>query len=222
LLKSVLVAEDQPRDFGVLAEQYQQQLTQGSLSGLSRSLGVSAQSLKRLGIGWDGKAYTFSMSNDFGKAIGIRRRFPDGRKLSIPGSKTGLFIPEGLSHSGTLLIVEGESDLAAALTLGFEAMGRPSCNCRVEMTARFVKGRSVVVVGDNDDAGRTGAEKLGRVLVLHCPSVRVIYPPETIKDLRQWLISGLTSVALGDAVSATRPIKLRTKFNHTRTGIKAS
>jgi hypothetical protein len=216
LLKSVSVAGDQTRDFGVLAEQYQQQLAHGNLSGLSRSLGVSVQSLKRLGIGWDGKAYTFPMSNDFGKVIGIRRRFRGGRKASVKCSRTGLFVPADLPADGPLLICEGATDTAAALDLGFAAIGRPNCSSRILMIARFVKGRPVVVVGDNDDSGRVGTEKLAAKLVLRCPAVRIVCPPQTIKDLRQWLISGLTSARLGEVISAVRPIEVRTSFSRTK------
>ena len=88
---------------------------------ISIKLGISANSLKRLRVGWDGKAFTFGMSNDFGKIIGIRRRFPNGSKVSLKGSKTGLFVPTGLSHEGSLLTCEGPTDTAAALDLSFDA-----------------------------------------------------------------------------------------------------
>jgi hypothetical protein len=222
LLKSTPVAGDQTRSFGVSAEQYQQQLTQGNLSGLSRSLGVSVQSLKRLGTGWDGKAYTFPMSNDFGKIIGIRRRFPNGRKASVRGSQTGLFVPTDLPADGLLLICEGPTDTAAALDLGFAAVGRPNCSSRIQMVARFVKGRPVVVVGDNDDAGRSGAEKLARMLALHCPGVKVIHPPQQCKDLRTWLRSGLGTDQLRAAMDSTEPVEKRIKFIRGNSSTEAS
>ena len=111
------------KDFTILQQQYSRQIKDEQLNSLSQQLGVSTQSLKRLCIGWDGQAYTFGMSNDFGKIIGIRRRFHTGRKVSVKGSKMGLFIPSDLATDGLLLICEGPTDTAAALDLDFTAIG---------------------------------------------------------------------------------------------------
>lgn len=202
------------KDFTALQQQYSRQITRKQLDDLSQQLGVSRQSLKRLFVGWDGKAYTFPMSNEKQKIIGIRRRFPDGDKVTTKGSKTGLFIPAGLSTE-RLLIAEGPTDAAAALDLGFDTIGRPNCNSKVNMTARFAKGRHVVIVADNDppkedgrQPGKDGAEKLARELLLHCLSVKIIYPPNKIKDLRQWLRTGLTRGHLQHVIDNMKPLTL--------------
>ena len=211
------------KDFESLAVKCQKQLTGPGLNLLAGTLGVSAQSLKRIGVGWDGKAYTFPMFNDFGKVIGIRRRFQNGCKLSATGSRTGLFIPAGLSPTGLLLIVEGESDLAASLTLGFEAIGRPNCNSKVEMTIKAVRGRSqVVIIGDNDPPGRKGAEILAQAMVLHYTNVKIVYPPAGVKDLRQWLQVGLTHEKLQTAIDRTVPIKININFTNRQKTAEAA
>lgn len=187
-----------------LAQQYRGQITPDQLNELSEALGVSAKSLERLGVGWDGEAWTFPMS-DGKDVIGIRRRFTNGSKVSVKGSSTGLFVPTGLSE-GLLIITEGPSDCAAALDLGFDAIGRPSCNSRVDMTVKFARGRDeVVIIGDNDKPGRQGAETLASRLVLHC-AVKLIFPP--VKDLRQWLKNGLTPSKLAQEIESVEPIKL--------------
>jgi hypothetical protein len=211
--------DGQTRDFDQMCSQYQSQLTDAGLHALATSLGVSAGSLQRLRTGWDGRAYTFPMSNDFGKAIGIRRRFPNGGKVSVKGGKTGLFIPTDLTGVGSLLICEGPTDTSAALTLGFDAVGRPNCNSLVEMTVRAVRGRDeLVVVADNDAVGQMGAERLASVLALCCPSVRVVHPPAGVKDLRQWLSAGLTSEALREIIAETCPIRMNVSFALVETG----
>ena len=223
LVQIVTAQDKQPDDIGLVAEKYHKQLDQGRLSLLAGSLGVSAESLRRLKVGWDGKAYTFPMSTDFGKTIGIRRRFSDGRKVSVTGSRTGLFIPAELSTTGPLLIVEGESDLAAALTLGFESIGRPNCNSKVEITVKAAKGHTeAVIIGDNDPPGRNGAEKLARVLVLHCTSVKIVYPPAQIKDLRQWVQTGLTMEGLQRAIDQSVPIKIKVNFRRPNISMEAN
>jgi DNA primase len=111
------------------------------------------------------------------------------------------------------LIVEGESDLVAALDLGFAAIGRPNCNSCVDMTADFVKGREVVIIGDNDDGGRFGVERLSDTLVLYCKDIRIVYPPEGIKDLRDWLRIGLAAEKLRGIIGNTKPVRIRISFN---------
>lgn len=212
LVTNVSTVNSRSRDFGQLAEQYKQLLTDDRLSSLATVLGVSAASLNRLNVGWDGEAHTFPMSNDFGNVIGIQRRFPNGRKVSVNGSKTGLFIPSDLPAESTLLICEGSSDTATALDLGYAALGRPSCNSKVEMTANFARGRAVIVVSDNDSVGRTGSKRLAWILSLSCPSVKIIYPPKGIKDLRQWIKAGLSKEILQELIQKIKPIEIRVSF----------
>jgi len=200
-------SECEINNFDNYVSQCQQRLTSENLAELSASLGVSAQSLKRLYIGWDGTGYTFPMSNDFGKIIGVRRRFTNGQKGSLKGSQTGLFIPADLSNSGPLLLCEGTTDTATALDLGFDAIGRPNCNSKVEMTVNAAKNRTeVVIIGDNDAIGKAGAKKLADVFLQNSSKVKIVYPPETIKDLRQWIASGLTAEQLQAEITQAKTV----------------
>lgn len=208
-----LSMEEQPRDFGEISQQYQRELTVERLKWLSASLSISIQNLHRLHIGWDGQAFTFPMSNAESQIIGVRRRFPDGPKMSLTGSMNGVFIPVDLPTDDLLFICEGPTDTAAALDLGFSAIGRPNCNSKVDMTAEIAKGRDVVIIGDNDEGGRAGVERLSDTLVLYCKDVRIIFPPESIKDLRDWLSIGLTAEMLRDIIGNTEPLGIRISFN---------
>ncbi|MBW8017982.1 MAG: hypothetical protein FVQ82_17570 [Planctomycetes bacterium] len=177
-------------DFAKLAKEYQDRLSERQLRWLGASLGVTPASLQRLGVGFDGKAFTFPMMDENLRVIGIRRRFGDGDKRAVTGSLNGLFIPTGLSGDKPLCITEGETDCAAALDMGFDSVGRPNCNSKVEMTVRFARGKRIVVICDNDVPGRDGAKKLAAELIKHCPSVKVICPPPGVKDLRVWKSKG--------------------------------
>ena len=206
-------------DFEQLSARFQSRLTSERLRALARSLGLSARGLQRLRVGWGGRAYTFPMASAAGKITGIRQRFPNGGKASIMGSKTGLFIPTDLTGMGPLLICEGVTDAAAALDLGFDAIGRPNCDSVVKMTVAATKDRTkIVVVADNDCAGRTGAEKLASELALCCPSVKIVMPPDGTKDLRQWLNIGLTSEALREIIADTCPIHMTVSFSLVQAG----
>ena len=177
-------------EFGKLATQYQDRVSRRQVAMLGASLGVSAVSLKRLGVGWDGEAFCFPMRDENMRIIGIRRRLGNGRKLCVTGSRNGLFIPAGLSNDKPLMVCEGPTDTAAGLDLGFEAVGRPNCDSKIEMMVKFARGRKVVIVCDNDVPGRDGAKKLAKRLIGHCPEVKIICPPVAGMDLREWKLKG--------------------------------
>ena len=125
------------------------------------------------------------------------------------GSKSGLFVPVDLNDGERLLICEGPTDTAAALELGLDAIGRPSCNGAIEMTARAARGRSeLIVVADNDDVGIRGAMKLADTLALHC-RVKIVVAPSGIKDLRSWLCKGLSSEQLEAIIDNTDHVTVK-------------
>jgi DNA primase len=140
------------------------------------------------------------MRDASGLVRGIRLRTAAGRKFAVRGGHEGLFIPESLEPSDSLIIAEGPSDVAALLSIGFEAVGRPSCgggaSFLVDLVRRHRPGR-VVIVSDSDQAGRDGAARLACRLVSRCHSLQVIEPPAGFKDARDWVRSG---VARGDVL----------------------
>jgi hypothetical protein len=87
------------------------------------------------------------------------------------------------------------------------------------MTINATKGRSeTVIIGDNDSPGRKGAEKLAQSLALRCPRVKIVYPPEEIKDLRQWTTLGLKQEELRVAMDKALPIKTNINFTTRNNG----
>ena len=92
-----------------------------------------------------------------------------------------------------LLIVEGATDVAAALDIDLVAVGRPSNLGCLDKLTHLVVSRSVVVLGENDaGAGEEGMEKTFEVLRSHAKQIVKLLPPDGIKDLRQWVSQGLT------------------------------
>ena len=217
---TISVDNDKPRpDFSGLARQYLQQMTSERHQWLAARLGVSVDSLIRLQVGLiDEFRFSFPMSDADGRLIGIRIRTADGRKYCVEGSRNGLFVPDGLSGKGPLLLTEGPSDCGAALDLGFDAIGRPNCSSLVGMTGKVCKGHDVVIIADNDPPkpdgrrpGLDGAIKLAEKLVFACSSVRVVQAPAEHKDLRNWLIAGLEYQQLKDIIDGTGPVRLEHK-----------
>jgi P4 family phage/plasmid primase-like protien len=151
---------------------------------------------------------------------------------------------EGLVYPGSplalselpVLVVEGQSDVAAAYDLGFVAVGKPAASGGLGLLCDLLIGREVVILGENDSgAGRLGMEKTFEALKPKIASLRKLMPPGDIKDLRSWLQRGLTHELLlkvieehGDKGSATTllestaPLDLAERWlqeNHTSDGL---
>lgn len=171
------------------------------LDGLALSLGVDMDALERLQPAYDpaNKAFSFPMRDGGGAVTGIRLRNARGDKWAVRGGSDGLFYDPAMTSAPELAVCEGPTDTAAALTLGLQAAGRPSCASGVEALKALVLRlgcRRVTVVADHDGAKRKpdgsvwypgvqGARSLAAVLGR---MTRIVVPPA--KDLRAWLNEG--------------------------------
>jgi putative DNA primase/helicase len=197
---------------------FRQNITPGLIETLARQLGVTNESLEKLNTGFmcgglrednnriSQHAFTFPEMDANGSVIGILRRFWDGKKFMIVGSERGLYYcNDGLFANTHLpfLIVEGASDTAAGLSLGFPTIGRPSAQGGVAMLTELLTGHdvSVVVVGENDSAGISGMQSVHAYLSKHVASCQMLLPPEGVKDLRAWLHTGLTHDRLMEMIA---------------------
>lgn len=125
---------------------------------LAGQLGVSAQSLERLGVGRGEQRgrwfWSFPERDIRGNVVGIVRRYDDGKKLSMKGGHSGLYFAlDWWRDAGPLFLPEGGSDTAALLTMGLCAIGRPSNLGGTEKLIgilRHVGNRPVIVLGEND------------------------------------------------------------------------
>ena len=219
------------RDVGTwerLASKFALQAVPGDVRALAGRLGVTVGSLQRLGIGQAAcselylnrdprRVFTFPMRNERAECIGIRTRHDDGAKMSMKGSTPGLFVPDaGMPEQLTRVIVcEGASDVAAALDLGFYALGRSSCQGEVPMLVKMLNRIEVVLIGDCDEAkkrrdgttfkpGQEGAFALADALTRAKIVTRVVLPYKG-KDLREWKALGATGPVIECAIRNTEP-----------------
>ncbi len=184
------------------------------LNDLSESLGVSPESLIQLSMGWNGtSAYSFPMRDESNAVIGIRLRSINGKKWSVTGSRSGLFIPRKLPCTGPIYVVEGPTDTAAMLTLGLCCIGRPSNTAGnqhiVDYAKRFLPRRDVVIVQNNDPVGsdarrmtESGSANLQAALLKSGASLNVVVVTPPVKDVREWLRLGMTVADLNELVEA--------------------
>ena len=202
-----------------LVRECQRSVSEPSLEALAQDLGVSMQSLLRLGIGRARgplaaragirsarSAWVFPMCKSNGEIVGARLRADDGSKFAVSGSRDGLFLPTDVSlRGGRLVIAEGPSDVAALLDLGVPAIGRPSATGgtrHLAFLARRGEFDQIVVFGDNGAAGERGAHALASTLKLYAPDVRVVFPPSGVGDAREWVRLGGSRTAFEKLVAA--------------------
>jgi hypothetical protein len=193
-----------PPDFRKLIDRWRREKA-GELEPYAATLGVGKQDLDDLHVAYapEYDAFAFPMYEPNGTIVGIRLRNSSGHKWSVKGGHQGLFIPfaaiRRVPTLSTVMIVEGPTDTAAGLALGFFTIGRPNNLVGNEMIAEVLKElqivKEVIVCYDNDEhidsmgklirPGPFGAERL--IKYLKCRVVRFVPPT---KDLRSFLQSG--------------------------------
>ena len=175
------------------------------LGQLAAGLGVTVESFDALRVGIQGEGrFTWPMRDDRARVIGVRLREHHGRRFAIEGSRNGLFVPI-IGERELVLACEGETDTAAALSLGFFAIGRPGCQGGTELFLRWLKrrlGRDVVVIADRDEAGINGAAAFAVAIAPHVRTLRVIVGPRDSKDLRVAVQNGYSSEDLLQDIEA--------------------
>lgn len=189
------------KNWGVLNNFYRKNILHSDQSScLATEWDVPSSLLIDSGLGWDGEAYTIPMYNDFLNITGIQRRFPNGNKRMVEGSKLGIFLGWNINRwpeqgCSPFVICEGYSDTITATYYGYYSIGRPSCGTGIDDTLNVLKlfnRKNVVIIADPDEVGQWGAELLLRTLFEKNIKSSIILPPAGIKDLREWKTKGLT------------------------------
>ncbi len=143
----------------------------------------------------------------------FRQRRPDGAggwQWSLNGTRRVLYrLPELLARSDELVfIVEGEKDADNLARLGLLATTNAGgANTWREEYAESLRGRDVVIIPDNDDAGRKHAARVAhslqkiaaRVKILELPNL----PPKG--DVSDWLQAGGNKDALLELAARATP-----------------
>jgi hypothetical protein len=214
------------RDLADRAAEWQDLAARGGrLEQLSGILGVTVQSLRAFGVGFNASehCWTWPPRDAAERIVGMNRRFQDSTKKVMPGTHVGLYIPDDLIltyHSlrtFTLLIVEGGSDAAAGHDMGLPTVGRFSCTGQQDILAdlvRTVRPSVVVIVADADGPGRAGPERLARALRPLVRALKLIEPAGGLKDLRAWRQAGATDGDLIRLINEAPARPLRMEVRH--------
>ncbi len=146
----------------------------------------------------------------------FKQRRPDGVDgwiWNLKGTKRVLYcLPEVLSANPaeTIFIVEGERDADSLAKLGLlattNAMGAGKWRSEY---SEFLRGRSVVLLPDNDDPGRDHMLKVARSLVGIASAMKILELPDLAPkgDVSDWLAAGGTPEALKNLVANLQEYK---------------
>ena len=155
---------------------------------------VPTEHLRAYGIKWNQEkdCWVCPMLNPKGQICGLQRRFKNGRKICISGSKLGVFATSN-SRQELLVICEGLSDCIAAANLGFDAIGRPSALV-IKPVVNWVEANTnnakIVIVSDGNEVGIQSAQTLSIQLTkIYSKEIHIAYP--THKDLSEDIAAGL-------------------------------
>lgn len=167
---------------------------------VAEQLGLSESVLwwMKVGCGWDeyrSQMFTsWPQRDETGKVIGISRRYHNGEKRTMEGTRGGLTYIRDRWQVGTgpVFLPEGGSDVAALIQIGASAIGRPSNLGGVSMLAKMLRGinRRVVILGERDEK----PERKGGIpsCAVNCKGCLHCYPGKcggenTLKNLRKRL-----------------------------------
>ncbi|MEM8495756.1 MAG: DUF3987 domain-containing protein, partial [Planctomycetota bacterium] len=200
--------------------------TPPSIDCLAQELGVSVASLNMLGVERFENVWRYPERDAAGQVVGWNRRFDNGAKRVVKGGRRGLcyavagdhpLAPNaGVTATDPVLVVEGMSDTAAGIDLGFVTVGRstamPSQSER-RWLAELLGGRHVVVVAEHEESGvgLRGAAAVADTLAPRCGvaaggSVKFVEPPDDVKDLRTWVVDhGADRAELNAAIRGAEP-----------------
>ena len=158
--------------------------------------GWEPETLRRCGIGFDGKRITVPITDHHGALQGLLRLRLDARQkpkvLAAVGTRLGL-IPHPELVGGSVVLVEGPSDMLAARSAGLPAIAVPRTHAWRAEWARAFSRREVTVVMDADRPGREAAARIARDLQAHGARAAIVDLDRSRDDgydLSDWLRAG--------------------------------
>lgn len=138
----------------------------------------------KIGYDYGSKTFTIPIYSKNGGVFNIKK-YKLFRQSSEPkmfwhrrGSGEVLLYPFNSLKSETIYITEGEPDALCLLSKGFPAItGTAGAETWKESWNSYFQHKNVVILYDNDEAGRSGAAKVAQGLFLIAKSIKVIQWP---------------------------------------------
>ncbi|MEN6371754.1 MAG: phage/plasmid primase, P4 family [Armatimonadota bacterium] len=151
------------------------------------------------------------------KPKGFRQRKPNGKggwDWNVKDTSKVLYrlpkVKDAVSRRLNIFIVEGEKDVETLESLGLTA----TCNVGgagkwQDTYSSVLSGADVVILPDNDAAGKKHAEQVAESLHGHAASIKIIELPDLSPkgDISDWIAAGHTAEELTALVSKTQEWK---------------
>jgi DNA primase catalytic core len=171
----------------------------------------------------------FPIVDDVEQVVGLYGRNiddSDPHHLYLPGPHLGVWNKKASRVYDELVLVESIIDALSLVQLGVENVqplyGTNGFTTEHLQTLKDDNVKTIVLAMDNDEAGRTAAEKLKAKLLDEGFAVKTIFPKLT-KDWNEELLAGLdkeTFKLLVEEAGAEKKKEAEKSFNVTREGIK--
>lgn len=142
---------------------------------------VSDETLAQADVGWNGRErrYTFPVTDEDGRAVNVLRRSLTAQPKTKTGHDTSgsyVYAPFPLDLSEPVLLCAGEHDALSAYEAGLtNVVAFTNGEKAVPPAHRLerLRGASVVIAYDNDEAGRTGSARVAAALSTVAGSVSI-------------------------------------------------
>lgn len=150
-----------------------------SAKELIKTLGISEEVAKELHIANNVEGTLLFPVFMKDKLVDIRAYTPGGtpKIKSRPGALSGEILPLDLWQATpvqkTTLICAGEKDMATTRSHGFNAITITGGEMALPFSPVFFENRDIVILYDNDNAGKLGASRLATYLLDYCHTVKV-------------------------------------------------
>ena len=174
---------------------WHQALPQHIREWLHKDRGLSDQVISQAKLGWDGERVTIPVVDHAGALLFAKRRVAPGQEAAGPkylypkGTRAALYGVELLPNADHVVLAEGELDALVLRTHG--VMGASTTGgagtFSEDWLKLFLHIPQVYIAYDNDEAGKVGALKIGRLI----PHAKIItLPPEVGKggDLTDFFV----------------------------------
>ena len=164
----------------------------------------------------------YPYTDEFGRVLYLKQRLepkdfrmytpgPNGElEFGINGSRRVLYRLPEVQSAETVLVVEGEKDAETARSLGFVGTCNHAGASEWNVSySRTLAGKDIVIIPDNDPAGREHGETVRKSVFPFAKSVRILELPGLSEhgDLTDWVNAGGTAAELRELIEGTEPVK---------------
>lgn len=155
--------------------------------------GLTDQTIDAFMLGWDGKRYTIPALYRL-IPYAIKRRQSeiddgiDAKYTQVAGGRVGIFNADNLWSAHKCIIAEGEIDTMLLHQIGYSAVSSTggAGTWKAEWSQFFTHIQDIVILYDNDEAGRDGAKKIRAGM----RRARIVTLPNGIKDIGELWAAG--------------------------------